>query len=99
MSTPAKLFIDPLPEYGDGARRYLIDYKWSVTRLIHAPVDGGLELSEPHLISVALQKHEDECGKCNLGRFWREHGDLELKELADRTWEQLGAFAMRARRN
>ena len=98
MSTTARLFIDDLPEVGDGVKRYVVDCKWGTTTLLY--VQGSdFNLPEQHRISVVLQRHEDGCGRCNLGRLWREHGDLELKAAVDRTWQQLGAVAMRERRN
>lgn len=97
MSTTAKLFVDDLPELGDGVRRYVVDCKWSTTRLLYAP--GELDLAERHLKTIALQKHEDECGKCNLGRLWREHADLAIKAVVDRVWDQLGGYQVDQRRN
>jgi 23S rRNA A2030 N6-methylase RlmJ len=97
MSTTARLFVDPIPEMGDGATRYTVDCKWGTTRLWWT--SGTLKLSERHLITVLLQRHEDECGKCNLGRLWREHGDPELKRMVDRTWDRLRAHQVAERRN
>jgi hypothetical protein len=97
MSTTAKLFIDDLPEVGEGARRYLVDCKWSTTRLIFCP-GGPAELSEAMLITIVVQRHEDECGRCNLARLWR-HADPSLKQAVDDVWQQLGAMVMQERRN
>jgi hypothetical protein len=97
MSTTAKLFIDDLPEVGDGVRRYLVDCKWSTTRLIFCP-GGDLELTQEQLVTVVLQRLEDECGKCNLNRLW-QHADLGLKRTVNDAWRRLGALAIRERRN
>jgi hypothetical protein len=97
MSTTANLFIDDLPEVGDGVRRYLVDCKWSTTRLIFCP-GGDLKLTQEQLVTVVLQRHEDECGKCNLTRLW-QHADLSLKQSVDDAWRQLVVQALRGRRN
>jgi hypothetical protein len=97
MSTSAQLFIDPMPELAEGAKRYLVDCKWSSTRLIFCP-GGDLKLTEPMLITIVIQRHEDECGRCNLARLWR-HADPSLKQAVDDAWQQLGAMAMQERRN
>jgi hypothetical protein len=98
MSTSPRIFIDDLPELGDGARRFTVDCKWSQTGAFYLP-GGPIELSERHVISVALQRHEDGCGKCNLRRLWQEYGDPELKAAVDEVWDQLAAGAMQTRRN
>ena len=82
MSTTAKLFIDPAAELGAATKRYRIDCKCSVTTLWFSP--GPIDFPEPHRVSIALQKHEDECGRCNLARLWREPGSLEMKAEVDR---------------
>jgi hypothetical protein len=97
VSTTARLFIDDLPQMGEGVKRYVVDCKWGTTCLIYGP--GQLEMTEAHLKTVLIQRHEDECGRCNLGRLWREHGDPDFKAAVDRTWEQLGAMALQGRRN
>jgi hypothetical protein len=97
MSTTAKLFIDPQPALGKDATRFTVDCKWGTTRLIHYP-GGPLELSQELLITVALQRHEEECGRCNLTRLW-QHGDLSLKAMVDATWDRMQETAMRERRN
>jgi hypothetical protein len=97
MSTTAKLFIDDLPEVGDGVRRYLVDCKWSTTRLLFCP-GGDLKLTQEQLVTVVLQRHEDECGKCNLNRLW-QHADLSLKGLVDDAWRRFGSLALKERRN
>jgi hypothetical protein len=81
LSTTARFFVDPAPEAGAGSKRYRIDCKWSVTTLWFSP--GPIDLPEPHRVSIALQKHEDECGRCNLARLWREHGDEAVKAEVD----------------
>jgi hypothetical protein len=83
LSTSASLFIDPLPDLGEGVKRFTVDCKWGTTRLWHVPgPPGSLELSERHLVSVVLQRHEDECGRCNLAPLWRR-GDPALKRAVD----------------
>jgi hypothetical protein len=42
-----------------------------------------LELSERHVISVLLQRHEDEYGHCRLERLWKQHGDPLMKAKVD----------------
>ena len=87
MSTTAKLFIDVQPEMGPETRRYTIDCKFSTTRLWFSP--GPIDFPEPHRVSIALQKHEDECGRCNLARLWREHGSPEMKAEVDRIYSHI----------
>jgi hypothetical protein len=71
------LFIDPAPELGAETKRYMVDCKFGTTRLWFSP--GPIDFPEPHRVSIALQKHADECGRCNLARLWREHGSPEMK--------------------
>jgi hypothetical protein len=72
-----------MPDMGEGAKRYTVDCKWGTTALHYLPgPPGSLELSEKHLVSVVLQHHEDECGRCNLGHLWRR-GDPALKQTVD----------------
>jgi hypothetical protein len=97
MSTTAKLFIDEMPEVGDGVKRYLVDCKWSTTRLIFCP-GGDLKLTQEQLVTVVLQRHEAECGRCNLARLWR-HADPSLKQAVDDVWRRLGSLALKDRRN
>jgi hypothetical protein len=87
MSTSARLFIDPAPELGSETTRYTIDCKFSTTRLWFSP--GPIDFPEPHRVSIALQKHEDECGRCNLARLWREHGSPEMKAEVDRIYSYI----------
>ncbi len=51
----------------------------------------------------SLQKHEDECGRCNLARLWREHGSPEMKAEVDRLHseiqERMVAAHLAGRRN
>jgi hypothetical protein len=101
MSTTARLLIDPAPELGAATKRYRIDCKWSVTTLWFSP--GPIDFPEPHRVSIALQKHEDECGRCNLARLWREHGSPEMKAEVDRLHgeiqERMVARHLAGRRN
>src|SRR5262245_21122721 len=82
MSTAAKPFVDPQPAMGPETKRDTIDCKYSANRLWFSP--GPIDFPEPHRVSIALQKHEDECGRCNPARLWREHGSLEMKAEVDR---------------
>lgn len=96
MSTTARLFIDDLPAGGEGARRIGVDCKWSTTTAYLIP--GELELSEAELVTVALMRHEEACGRCNTARLWRR-ADPALRAATVAALEQLGALAMRERRN
>ena len=87
MSTTARLFIDPAPELGEQAFRYTVDCKWSTTRLWFSP--GELDLPEQHRVSIVLQRHEDECQRCNLDRLWREHGDPAVKAEVERIYSHI----------
>jgi hypothetical protein len=87
VSTTAKLFIDPAPELGEQAFRYTIDCKYSTTRLWFSP--GGLDLTERHRVSIVLQRHEDECQRCNLTRLWERHGDPAMKQAVDELYDQV----------
>jgi hypothetical protein len=87
MSTTARLFIDPAPELGSEAKRYMIDCKFSTTRLWFSP--GSIDLTEPHRISIVLQRHEDECGHCRLDRLWERHGDLAMKAEVERVYGEV----------
>jgi hypothetical protein len=98
VSTTAHLFIDELPQFGDGCKRYLVDFKWASTHLFYMP-GGPIDLSEQHRISVLLQRHEEECGRCNTARLWRQHGDPHLKAAVDGLWEQMGLSTPAERRN
>ena len=97
MSTTAKLFIDPQPDLGKGATRFIVDCKWGTTRLFHCP-GGPLELSQELLVTVVLQRHEEECGRCRLDRLW-QYGDPALKAMVDATWDRMQEMAMAERRN
>jgi hypothetical protein len=88
MSTSARLFIDAAPELGPESKRYRIDCKWAVTTLWFSP--GPIDFSERHRVSIVLQRHEDECQRCNLARLWREHGDPALKAETDRLADEIG---------
>jgi hypothetical protein len=81
MSTTARLFIDAAPELGPEARRYMIDCLW------FSP--GPIDLTEPHRISIVLQRHEDECGRCRLDRLWERHGDPLMKAEVDRVYDEV----------
>ena len=94
MSTSASLFIDAMPDLGAGAKRFTVDCKWSTTQLWHVP-SPALDLDERHLIGVVLQKHQDECGRCNLAHLWRR-GDPALKRAVDRL---SATAAVQGRRN
>jgi hypothetical protein len=85
MSTSARLFVDPQPALGPDAKRFMVDCKYGTTRLWWTP--GKLELPERHVVSVLLQRHADECGRCRLDRLWAEHGDPALKQATDQMWE------------
>ena len=96
MSTSASLFIDAMPDLGAGVKRFTVDCKWGTTTLYYAPgPPGGLELDERHLVTVCIQKHEDECGRCNLKYLWRR-GDPALKREVDRLH---ATAAVQGRRN
>ncbi len=97
MSTTAKLFIDPKLDLGPQPVRYVVDCKWGTTRLLHCP-GGPPELSRELLITVVLQRHEEECGRCRLDRLW-QHGDPSLKAMVDATWDRIQELAMQERRN
>jgi hypothetical protein len=87
VSTTARLFIDPAPELGEGSQRFMVDCKHSTTRLCWTP--GKLELPERHVVSVLLQRHADECGRCRLEKLWEQHGDPQLREMVDEIWDQV----------
>lgn len=53
MSTSARLFIDDLPELGEGVRRYQVDCKWGRTLLCYVP-GPDFDLPEQHRINVVL---------------------------------------------
>jgi len=97
MSTSARLHIDPQPELGKEAVRFTVDCKWGTTRLFHCP-GGPLELSQEMLVTVVLQRHEEECGRCRLDRLW-QHADLNLRDAVEQVWQQMGAAELRERRN
>jgi hypothetical protein len=101
VSTTARLFIDPAPELGEGSQRFMVDCKWSTTRVWWTP--GKLVLPERHVVSVLLQRHDEECGRCNLTRLWRDHGDPAMKqavdELYDRVQRRMVARHLAGRRN
>ena len=61
--------------------------QWSVTTLWFSP--GPIDFPEPHRVSIALKKHEDECGRCNPARLWREHGSPEMKAEVDRLYGEI----------
>ena len=46
--TSAELFVDDMPQIGEGVRRYVVDCKWAETKLLYCP-GGELELTEGHL--------------------------------------------------
>ena len=94
--TTARLFVDDLPGLGEGARRFLLDCKWGTTRLIHVP--GPVEITDEQLITTLIYRHGSECGRCNLALLWKR-ADPEMREAVKRTWRQLGALALRERRN
>jgi hypothetical protein len=96
LSTTAKLFIDPTPEYGQGAKRLQVDCKWSTTTAHLIP--GPIELTDEQLLTSLLYRHEAECGRCNTARLW-QRADQNLREAVEQTWEQLAAAELRARRN
>ncbi len=50
------------------------------------------------LVTVVLQRHEEECGRCRLDRLW-QYGDPSLKQMVDATWDRMQETAMRERRN
>jgi hypothetical protein len=97
MSTSARLYIDPMPRLGPDVRRFTVDCKWGTTQLWHVP-SPTLDLSDRILITVVLQRHEEECGRCNLQRLWHR-GDPTVKALSDAVSEQLTAAALSGRRN
>jgi hypothetical protein len=96
-STAARLLVEELPEWGAGVKRFTVDCRWSTTTALYLP--GRLGLQERHVISVALQRHEDEYRRCNLAPLWAEHGDAHLKALVEAAWEEYGALALKGRRN
>ena len=96
MSTNAQLFIDPLPELGDGAKRLQIDCTWGTTTAYLIP--GGLDLTDEAITTSLIYRHEAECGRCNLAPLWK-HADPKLRALVERIWEQLATMALAERRN
>ena len=96
MSTSARLFIDPQPDLGDGAKRLQVDCKWSTTTAWLVP--GPVELTDEQLITSLLYRHESECGRCRTERLWQQ-ADRDLRVAVEQVWEQMGAAEMRARRN
>jgi len=96
MSTTARLYVDPQPDLGDGAKRLRIDCKWSTTTAWLVP--GDLELTDEQVVTSLLYRHEAECGRCRTERLW-QHADLSLRAAVERVWEQMGAAELRGRRN
>jgi len=96
LSTTAKLFVDPQPDMGDGAKRLRIDCKWSVTTAYLVP--GPVELTDEQVITSLLYRHESECGRCRTERLW-QHADLSLRDAVEQVWQQMGAAELRERRN
>ena len=96
MSTTAKLFIDSMPDLAEGAKRFVVDCKWSTTTAHLFP--GGLELTDEAVITSLLYRHEAECGKCNTARLW-QHADLTMRDTVEQTWDRLQELAMSERRN
>jgi len=96
VSTTARLFVDPQPDLGDGAKRLQVDCKWSTTTAYLVP--GLVELTDEQVVTSMLYKHEAECGRCNTARLW-QHADQNLRDAVEQAWEQIGAAEMRERRN
>jgi len=96
MSTTAKLFIDPQPDLGKGAKRLRVDCKWSTTTAYHVP--GLVDLTDEQIVTVVLQRHEEECGRCGTARLW-QHADQNLRDAVEQVWQQMGAADPRERRN
>jgi len=96
VSTTAKLYIDPQPDLGDGAKRLRIDCKGSVTTAWLIP--GPVELTDEQVIPSLLYRHESECGRCRTERLW-QHADRSLRDAVEQVWEQVGAAELRERRN
>jgi hypothetical protein len=87
VSTTARFLAVPTPELGEGSQRFEIDCRHSRTRLWWTP--GKLVLPERHVVSVLLQRHEDECGRCRLDRLWERHGDVQLRQMVDELYDQV----------
>ena len=89
MSRQAQLFVDPVPDLHPDAKRYMIDCKYSTTRMFFIPA-GEPQLTDAAIITSLLYRHEAECGQCDTRRLWR-HADPELREQTERCWSQLMA--------
>ena len=98
MSTNASLFIDDMPEVGEGVQRFTIDCKWSETRLFFRP-GSDLDIEESALISLVLMRHEQGCGRCNTARLGERRGDVGLRAMTEDAMRQLEAVALKERRN
>ena len=96
MSTTARLYVNAMPEMGQGAKKIEIDCKFSTSTAYLIP--GGLELTDEQVITSLLYKHESECGRCRTERLW-QHADLNLRTAVEETWQQMAAAEIRERRN
>jgi hypothetical protein len=92
MASAARLTIDDQPAFGAGTKRYTVACDFSTTRLWLAP-GRPVELADRVLVSLLLQRHTAECGRCDLAKLWQDHGDLALKAAVER------AAQLRERRN
>lgn len=87
MSTTPRFYADDAPDLGADAKKFTVDCKHSTTRIWWTP--GQLQLPEKHVISVLLQRHEDECGRCRLEKLWEQHGDPAMKTAVDELYDRV----------
>jgi hypothetical protein len=92
MSTTPRFYSDAAPELGPETMKFTVDCKWGTTRIWWTP--GELVLPERHVVSVLLQRHEDECGRCRLEKLWERHGDPLMKAEVDRLHSEIGRRMM-----
>jgi hypothetical protein len=93
-----QLYIEPQPEMGEGALRFIVDCPCCTTGMFWSP-DKHPEFTERQVVMGVLQRHETACGRCNLVRLWQRYANRGLQELVERAWKQVGPYQTSERRN
>ena len=78
----AQLLVEDLPDWGAGAKRYVVRCEWVTAYAAIIPTSAET-VGSTEMVTLALLKHARECGRCDLTPLW-EQADPKLRAGIER---------------
>lgn len=84
-------------DLGDGAAEYQVDCRFGTTYIVWHP-GGPITLARAQLALFAAYRHEELCGRCELGPVFAQ-GDQTIRKLVEVSWAAIQRERLKERAN